>query len=275
VIFATVACTWTGWGTLASVARACNACKAYNATCVCALCGARRGRPFFQVAVCPSGARTPSSFPWPGPTAMAISQLRIQCGTWNVNGKPCKEDLSPWLRVPAEDGTVRKHDVLQALGGSRTHTRSTGPSPDLVVVGLQEEDLRPEAYLHIDESRLNGWRAGIESVLTAMGDYVEVRKPLAQRPVSIRAYAPRRALRPVHACTPNTPIRAYPCAHCAVAHLSRIGRMSAQVACCQLVGMVILVYSTRLLCAHISDVDTAMVGCGYGGVMGNKVRSDA
>ena len=35
--------------------------------------------------------------------------------------------------------------------------------------------------------------------------------------------------------------------------------------------MVIIVYSTRQLCAHISDVDTAMVGCGYAGVMGNKV----
>jgi len=47
--------------------------------------------------------------------------------------------------------------------------------PDIYAIGLQEEDLRPEAYLQIDEERLNGWRAGIENVLLAEGDYVEVR----------------------------------------------------------------------------------------------------
>ena len=45
----------------------------------------------------------------------------------------------------------------------------------MVVVGLQEEDLRPEAYLTIDEGRINGWRGGIEAVLASSGDYVEVR----------------------------------------------------------------------------------------------------
>jgi len=48
---------------------------------------------------------------------------------------------------------------------------------------------------------------------------------------------------------------------------------TVQVACCQLVGLVILVYCTRQLAPHISDVDTAMVGCGYAGVMGNKARA--
>ena len=68
-------------------------------------------------------------------------------------------------------------------------SRTAGAAPDLITVGLQEEDLRPEAYLHIDENRLNGWRTGIEAVLASTDDYVEVRVVLTPSTSSGRSRA--------------------------------------------------------------------------------------
>jgi len=197
------------------------------------------------------------------PATMTITSLRILAASWNVNGKPCKEDLTPWLKVPDEYRTSPPTLLRGAAASPSSLTvRARGTEgcthpdlqPDLYAIGLQEEDLRPEAYLQIDEERLNGWRAGIENVLLAEGDYVEVRRACRSngaRGTRARDSAVNRRLR---------------------------GPSSAralQVACCQLVGLVIFVYCTRQLAPHISDVDTAMVGCGYAGVMGNKARARA
>lgn len=46
-----------------------------------------------------------------------------------------------------------------------------------------------------------------------------------------------------------------------------------KVAASHLVGMLIIVYATPEIRDQISELDTAMVGCGYVGIMGNKVCS--
>jgi len=36
--------------------------------------------------------------------------------------------------------------------------------------------------------------------------------------------------------------------------------------------MLVILYGTSEFCEHVSDIDTGMIGTGYMGVMGNKVR---
>lgn len=126
-------------------------------------------------------------------TSSAPLNPHIIFGTWNVNGKACKEDLSSWLQVPP----------------------SIGINPDVYVLGFQEFDLAAESFVRIDEPRLQNWCQYIESALKPMGTYL-------------------------------------------------------QIARCQLVGMLVLIYATPEFTAQVTDIETAMVGCGYTGLMGNK-----
>jgi len=80
-----------------------------------------------------------------------LSNLQIFCGTWNVNGKPVKEDLAPWL--------VPKQEHLK---------------PDLYALGFQEFDLTKESFVKIDEERVNAWDHAVLEALAKVGDYVQI-----------------------------------------------------------------------------------------------------
>lgn len=61
---------------------------------------------------------------------------RIWVGTWNVNGQEVGEDLSPWLAV--------------GVGQE---------APDVIFVGLQEMDRRPEAYVVAVSTKEATWNS--------------------------------------------------------------------------------------------------------------------
>ncbi|CCJ29272.1 unnamed protein product [Pneumocystis jirovecii] len=72
--------------------------------------------------------------------------LRVKVCSWNVNGKEPTEDISEWLLYKSDDNRV-----------------------DLYVIGLQEADLRTEAYLR------NGIKEQIwnYTILSVLGDHYE------------------------------------------------------------------------------------------------------
>ncbi|XP_062889978.1 type II inositol 1,4,5-trisphosphate 5-phosphatase isoform X2 [Mobula hypostoma] len=79
-----------------------------------------------------------------------IQDFRIFVGTYNVNGKPPKQDLKPWLSCGDEP-------------------------PDIYCVGFQEIDLSKEAFLFNDTPKEEEWFVAVTDSLHPSATYAKIK----------------------------------------------------------------------------------------------------
>ncbi|XP_072890426.1 type II inositol 1,4,5-trisphosphate 5-phosphatase isoform X2 [Hemitrygon akajei] len=79
-----------------------------------------------------------------------IQDFRIFVGTYNVNGKPPKQDLKPWLSCDDEP-------------------------PDIYCVGFQEIDLSKEAFLFNDTPKEEEWFVAVSESLHPSATYAKIK----------------------------------------------------------------------------------------------------
>ncbi|XP_064627898.1 type II inositol 1,4,5-trisphosphate 5-phosphatase-like isoform X2 [Lineus longissimus] len=77
-------------------------------------------------------------------------QLKVFCGTWNVNGQPASVSIKPWLSYDEEP-------------------------PDIYAIGFQELDLSKEAFIFNDSNRQDDWFKQVCSALHPEAKYRKVR----------------------------------------------------------------------------------------------------
>ncbi|KAF8843428.1 DNase I-like protein [Paxillus ammoniavirescens] len=166
----------------------------------------------------------------------STKHLKIRIGSFNVNGKPPSQDLSPWLRSSVSQSQEKaawisplklspvelSSDPLhQEIGKNDTpvgaaEARDIG-DPDLFVLGFQELDLSTEALLYATStSKEDVW---VTAIFAALGEKGVLYEKLASR---------------------------------------------------QLVGMLLVVIVRKALVPCFSDVRLCDAGAGIMGFMGNK-----
>ncbi|KAF9224893.1 DNase I-like protein [Gyrodon lividus] len=162
--------------------------------------------------------------------------LKIRLGSFNVNGKPPSQDLSPWLRrfaMQSQDKAgwtsplklssveLSSDPLHQELDESDSPVSTTDiqvfGDPDLFVLGFQELDLSTEALLYATSTLKE--EAWVTSIFAALGEKGVLYEKLASR---------------------------------------------------QLVGMLLVVIVKKALVPCFSDVRLCDAGAGIMGFMGNK-----
>lgn len=101
-----------------------------------------------------------------------LNTITVHTGTWNLNGKVCNEDLTPWL-IPAGGNFIFLFflDFINLIQFHNLYWKKKGEKPDIYVLGFQEFDLSRESFVRVDEERLNKWLKLILDTISPLGKY--------------------------------------------------------------------------------------------------------
>ncbi|KAI8873692.1 DNase I-like protein [Ramicandelaber brevisporus] len=185
-------------------------------------------------------------------------ELVVRIGTLNAGCIPPTADLADWLCPP-----LLRPSPDSSSDSSSSISSKSRPLPDILAVGFQEFEPNDESLLHTAAQASSPVSLlATDPAVAAVGKLIEDALVYA---ASSRQMSERSRSKLIKKAT-----SAYPSLFKDESDLDAIGNVTYEpVVVVRHVAMVLYVY-TRVGIGHLSGISWDHVGCGLGGVMGNK-----